>query len=120
MAWTYITPKPYPLHNIVARDDWKILVPVVQSDRSTEFDFTGWNAHAQVRKRVGGTIIADFDTYDSTIEFDGGNMYLIRDKDDTNIIHGDYVWDCKFLDPWGESRTLIIEDIFEIIGRATQ
>ena len=120
MAWTYITEKTYPLYNIVAGDDWKILVPVVQSDRSTEFDFTGWQAHAQVRKKIDGSIIADFDSYDATIEFDGGNIYLIRDKDDTAIKSNQYVWDCEFLDPWGFRRTLIIESIFQVIGDVTE
>lgn len=120
MAFEYITAKPYPLYNIVQGDDWRILVPVVQSDRETEFDFTGWQAHAQVRKKIDGSLVADFETYDGTIEFDGGNMFLIRDKDLTNIESGEYVWDCQFHDPWGNRRTLITKSIFEIIGDATE
>ena len=120
MAWEFITAKTYPLYNVVQGDDWRLLVPVVQSDGSSEFDFSGWQAHAQVRKKIDGSLVADFDTYDATIEFDGGDMYLIRDKDDTQINAGLYVWDCEFLDPWGYRRTLIIQSDFEVIGDATE
>lgn len=121
MAFQYITAKPYPLYNIVEGDDWRILVPVVQSDRSTEFDFTGWQALAQVRKKIDGSLIIEFDSYDGTIEFDGGNIFLIADKNDTvGLSSSEYVWDCQFQDPWGYRRTLIIKSIFEVIGGPTK
>lgn len=119
MAFQYITEKTYPIYNMVAGDDWRKLVPVVQSDGSTEFDFTGWQALAQVRKKIDGSLIIEFDSYDGTIEFDGGDMFLIADKDDTRINPGLYVWDCQFLDSLGFRRTLIIKSDFEIIGDAT-
>ena len=117
---TFITNKPYHIYEVRRRTDWRILIPVVVSDGVSPFDFTGWQAHAQIRKKVAGTLIADFDTYDATIELDGGNMYLIRDKDDTDIKANQYVWDCFFLDTEGQTRGLIIESIFEIIGGPTE
>lgn len=115
-----ITSKPYPLYDVRRGTDWRILIPVVQSDGETEFDFTGWQAHAQVRKKVSGSLVADFDTYDATIEFDGGNMYLIRDKDDTLIDANQYEWDCKFFDTDSLLRGLITTSIFQIIGGPTE
>ena len=121
MAFQYITEKTYPIYNMVKGDDWRKLVPVVQADGSTEFSFTGWNALAQVRKKTDGSLIIEFDSYDATIEFDGGDMFLIADKDDTtNLNDGLYVWDCKFQDPQGLRRTLIIESGFEIIRGSTK
>ena len=121
MAFQYITEKTYPIYNMVKGDDWRKLVPVVQADGSTEFSFTGWNALAQVRKRKDGSLIIEFDSYDGTIEFDGGDMFLIADKDDTvDLISGEHVWDCQFQDPWGFRRTLIIPDTFEIIRGSTK
>ena len=119
MAYQDITPKTYDLFNNVAGDDWRIPIPCYQSDRTTEWIFTGWQAFAQVRKKTQqGTVIAEFDTYDGTIEFDGGTMYLIADKDVTRQLSGGiHVWDCQFLEPTrGLTRTLIIESIFEIIN----
>lgn len=115
-----ITPKPYPIYEIGRGTDWRIPIPVVQADEETEFDFSGWQAHAQVRSKSSGTLIADFDTYDATIEFDGGTMYLIRDKDDTLIDKGEYVWNCKFFDTDSLTRELITESIFEIIKGPTE
>ena len=117
MAWEYITAKHYPLYDMVIGDDWRELVPVYQSGGTTAFDFTGWNAFAQIRNKADGTVIMSFDSYDGTIEFDGGNMYLIADKDETSQLKGDrnYVWDCQFLDPYGYRRTLIIESTIEFI-----
>ncbi len=120
MAFQYITAKTYALYNVVIGDDWRIKVPVVQSDRETAFDFSGWQAHAQFRNKVNGTLIADFDTYSGTIEFVGGNMFLIRDKDDTNIEPANVVWDCEFLDDLGFRRTLILESPVELKGQVTQ
>lgn len=115
-----IKPIQYPIYDVRRGTDWRIPIPVVQSDGETEFDFTGWQAHAQVRNKVSGTLVVDFDTYDSTIEFDGGTMYLIRDKDDTLIDAGQYEWDCKFFDPESQLRGLFITAIFEIIGGPTE
>ena len=121
MAFQYITEKTYPIYNMVKGDDWRKLVPVVQADGITEFSFTGWNALAQVRKKTDGSLIIEFDSYDGTIEFDGGDMFLIADIDDsTNLSDGLYVWDCKFQDPQGLKRTLIIESDFEIIRGSTE
>ena len=64
--------------------------------------------------------MADFDTYDSTIEFDSGTMYLIRDKNDTLIDANEYVWNCKFFDTESLTKELIIESIFEIIKGPTE
>ena len=119
MAFQFITAKKYPLYDVVIGDDWRIKVPVVQSDL-TAFDFSGWQAHAQFRNKVNGTLIADFDTYSGTIEFVGGNMFLIRDKDDTNITAANIVWDCEFLDDLGNRRTLILESPVELKGQVTQ
>ena len=118
MAYTDITPQQNPLYDNVAGDDWRIPVPVYQSNRTSEWDFTGWQAFAQVRTRDSGDVIIEFDTYDGTIEFDGGKMYLIADKDDTRLIDPlEYVWDCQFLEPvFGLLRTLIIECPFVVIG----
>lgn len=115
-----ITPKPYPIYDVRQGTDWRIPIPVVQADEETEFNFVGWQAHAQVRTKSSGTLIADFDTYDATIEFDGGTMYLIRDKDDTLIDANEYVWDCKFFDANSLLRGYIIESIFEITGGPTE
>lgn len=119
-----ITPKPYPIYDVRRGTDWRIPIPVVQSDGETEFDFTGWQAHAQVRTRKAGTrpstLIADFDTYDATIEFDGGTMYLIRDKDDTLIDANQHEWDCKFFDPESQLRGLLTTAIFEVTGGPTE
>ena len=121
MAFQYITEKTYPIYNMVEGDDWRKLVPVVQSDSSTEFDFAGWNALAQVRKKIDGSLIIEFDSYDGTIEFEGGNMFLIANKDDTTgLTSGEHVWDCQFQDPWGYRRTIIISDVFEIIRGSTK
>ena len=121
MAFQYITEKTYPIYNMVKGDDWRKLVPIVQADGSTEFDFSGWNALAQVRKRVDGSLVIEFDSYDGTIEFDGGDMFLIADKDDTvDLLSGTHVWDCQFQDPFGFRRTLIIKSDFEIIRGATK
>jgi len=60
MAFEYITPKHYPLHAVVG-DDWRIFIPIVDAD-GEDFDFTGWNAVAQVRKRSDGTLIIEFDS----------------------------------------------------------
>ena len=119
MAYQDITAKTYDLFDNVAGDDWRILIPVYQSDRTTEWIFTGWQAFAQVRKKSKlGTEIISFDTYDGTIQFVGGKMYLIADKDVTRQLTGGvHVWDCQFLEPTrGLRRTLIIESIFEIIN----
>jgi hypothetical protein len=115
-----ITPKPYPIYDVRRGTDWRIPIPVFQADEETAFIFTGWQAHAQVRAKSSGTLIADFDTYDATIEFDGGTMYLIRDKDDTLIDANQYVWDCKFFDTESRLRGLITESIFEIIKGPTE
>ena len=123
MAYSDITPKHYPLYNNVLGDDWRIPIPVVQSDRSTVWDFTGWQAHAQVRNKIDGSVIIDFDTYDATIEFSGGTMYLIADKDTTRQLSSkkNAVWDCDFLEPVrGLIRTLILESEFEIVGDVTK
>ena len=121
MAFQYITEKTYPIYNMIAGDDWRKLVPVVQSDGSTEFDFTGWQALAQVRKKIDGSLIIEFDSYDGTIEFSGGDIFLIADKDDTtNLTAGLYIWDCQFQDAQGRRRTLIIKSDFEIIGGSTE
>ena len=121
MAFQYISEKKYPIYNMVVGDDWRKLVPVVQSDRSTAFSFTGWQAHAQVRKKTDGTLIVDFDSYEATIEFVGGDMFLIADKDDTtSLTPGMYVWDCQFQDAEGLRRTLIVESEFEIIRGSTE
>lgn len=114
----FITPKTYPLYNIVKGNDWRIKIPVVDADGEA-FDFSGWQAHAQVRTKSSGTLIAEFDTYDATIEFDGGDIYLIRDKDDTDITPDEYVYDCQFHDTDGLRRTLILESIFEIVKQVT-
>ena len=114
-----ITPKPYPIYDVRRGTDWRIPIPVVDSD-GNPFDFTGWQAHAQVRNKVSGALIADFDTYDATIEFDGGTMYLIRYKDDTLIDASQYVWDGKFFDTESRLRGLIIKSIFEITGGPTE
>ncbi|GAG81271.1 unnamed protein product, partial [marine sediment metagenome] len=98
----------------------RIPIPVVQADGETAFDFTGWQANAQVRKKVSGTLVAEFDTYDATIEFDGGTMYLIRDKDDTLIDATEYEWDCKFFDPDSLTRGYIITSSFIVIGGPTE
>ena len=112
MAFEYISPKHYPISAVVG-DDWRLFIPVVDAD-GEDFDFTGWNALAQVRKRSDGTLIIEFDTYDSTIIFADGGIYLIADKDETTQINPlNYVWDCQFLDPWGYSRTLILKSEFE-------
>lgn len=115
-----ITPKPYPIYRVRRGTDWRIPIPVVQADGETEFDFTGWQAHAQVRKKVAGTLVVDFDTYDATIEFDGGTMYLIRDKDDTLIDAAEYEWDCLFFDTNSLLQGHIETSIFEIIGGPTE
>ena len=117
-----ITPKPYPIYGVRRGTDWRIPIPVVQADGETAFDFTGWQAHAQVRKKIDGTLVADFDTYDSTIELNltTGVMYLIRDKDDTLIKASEYEWDCKFFDADSLLRGLIVTSIFEIIGGPTE
>ncbi len=117
-----ITPKPYPIYDVRRGTDWRIPIPVVQADGETAFDFTGWQAHAQVRKKISGAIVADFDTYDATIEFNlsTGVMYLIRDKDNTLIDASDYEWDCKFFDPTSQLRGLITTAIFQIIGGPTE
>lgn len=114
-----ITNKPYPIYNVRRGTDWRIPIPVVDAD-DVAFNFTGWQAHAQVRTKSSGALIADFDTYDATIEFDGGTMYLIKDKDDTLIDKSEYVWDCKFFDTESRLRGLITEAIFEIIGGPTE
>ena len=118
-----ITPKPYPIYDVRRGTDWRIPIPVVDSDGNA-FDFSGWQAHAQVRTRKAGsrpsTLIADFDTYDATIEFDGGTMYLIRDKDDTLIDANQYEWDCVFFDTESRRRGLITTNIFEITGGPTE
>ncbi len=114
-----ITPKPYPIYEVRRGTDWRIPIPVVDANGNA-FDFAGWQAHAQVRKKVDGTLIADFDTYDSTIEFDGGTMYLIRDKDDTLIDASQYEWDCLFFDDTSLVRGHIVTSIFEIIGGPTE
>lgn len=116
----FITPKPYPIYDVVRGDDWRIKISVVLADGETPFDFTGWQAHAQVRNKASGVLIADFDTYDATIDLDGGDIFLIRDKDDTNISAAQYEWDCQFHDTEGLRRTLIIKSIFEIIDDITK
>ena len=114
-----ITPKPYPIYRVRRGTDWRIPIPVVDAD-GNDFDFTGWQARAQVRKKVNGTLIADFDTYDATIEFIGGTMYLIRDKDDTDIKANEYEWDCLFFDTDSLLRGYIETSIFEIVGGPTE
>lgn len=122
MAYQYISKKQYPISNMVVGDDWRELVPVVLQDRITEFDFGGWQAKAQVRGKLTGELLVEFNSESSspTIEFDGGDMYLIQGKDDTiDFLVDDYVWDCEFTDTDGLVRTLIIESPFEIIGGQT-
>ena len=118
MSFTIITAKQYHLYEIPRGDDWHIYIPVY-SDETNTFDLSSWQGHAQVRKKVDGSLIADFDTYDGTMEFGDGYIYLNRDKDLTNIKPSTYVWDCEFLDPLGYRRTLILESDFEIIGDVT-
>ena len=111
MAFEFITPKHYPLSAVIG-DDWRLFIPVVDAD-GEDFDFTGWNAFGEIRKRSDGTLIIDFDSYDSTIIFADGGMYLVADKDVTaQKTPGNYVWDCQFLDPWGFLRTLILKSEF--------
>ena len=114
-----ITPKPYPIYKVRRGTDWRIPIPVVDANDNA-FDFSGWQAHAQVRNKISGTLVVDFDTYDATIEFDGGTMYLIRDKDDTLIEANQYEWDCKFFDTESQLRGLFTTSIFEIIGGPTE
>jgi hypothetical protein len=47
-------------------------------------------------------------------------MYLIRDKDDTDIKADEYVWDCKFFDADSLLRGYIKTSIFEITGGPTE
>ena len=115
----FITPKPYPLYDVRNRTDWRIPVPVEDSNGDA-FDFTNWQAFAQVRTKSSGTLIVDFNTYDATIIFEGGTMFLIRDKDDTDIKKDEYVWDCKFLNTEGILAGNIKESIFQITGGPTE
>jgi len=120
MAYLDITPKKYNLFENVIGDDWRIPIPVKQSDRVTAWDFEGWEGFARVRfKSKDGSIVATFDTYDGTMLLQAGYIYLIADKDVTaQFTAGTYVWDCTFLEPvLGLTRTLIIESIFEIINK---
>jgi len=47
-------------------------------------------------------------------------MYLIRDKDDTNIKAGEYEWDCKFFDADSLLRGYIKTSSFIVIGGPTE
>lgn len=118
MAYTDITPKPYNLYNNNIGDDWKIPIPVKQADRVTAWDFTGWQGFAQVRDKIGGNIIATFDTYDGSMSFDGGTIYLVSFKDVTaQLSPGLFIWESQFLEPvTGLTRTLITRSVFEITG----
>lgn len=115
----FITPKPYPIYDVRNRTDWRIPVPV-EDVNGDPFDFAGWQAFAQVRTKSSGTLIAAFETYDATIIFEAGTMFLIRDKDDTDINQDDYAWDCKFLNPEGILAGNIKESIFQITGGPTE
>ena len=119
MAFEFITPKHYPLSAVVG-DDWRIFIPIVQAD-GEDFNFSGWNAFSQVRNRSNGALIIEFDTYDSTIIFADGGMYLIADKDETTQIDpNNYIYDCQFLDPWGYRRTLILISSFDALKQSTK
>ena len=118
MAFQYISKKQYPIYDMVIGDDWKELIPIVQSDGTTPWVFTSWEATAEVVDKITGAVIITFSTEYSvpTIEFSGGDMYLIADAADTAALTpANYIWRCKFTDAEGLERTLIKEGPFEIV-----
>ena len=117
MAFQYISKRFYPIGPLVAGEDWRELIPVKQSDGSA-FDFTNWTIKAEVRTNPGNISVAVFDSTLGvpTIEIEGGDIYLVKPKLDTkSVVVGAHTWQCRFTDPDGVMRCLIMKCQFEVI-----
>ncbi len=117
MAYQYVTRKTYDIVNMPIGDDWREFIPIVQSDKETAWDFTGWEAVAEVRDKDGNLIVAfDSESSDPTIEFADGGIYLIKAAAITvNYIADNYVWSCRFTDTDDLLRSQILKSRFQIV-----
>ena len=119
MAYEEITPVSYPV-TLIKNDDWNREIVMFQSDGSTEFNFDGWSAKAQVREDDTSTsALITFSTSAGTMTLATGKLTLIAAKANTDIEPGVKIWDCEFTDSDGKQRTLIKPSNFTITEDVT-
>jgi phosphotransferase system HPr-like phosphotransfer protein len=76
----------------------------VLNDDGTPFDFTGYTALMQVRKKSGSEVVIEFDSEDGSITLLEGEILI--EKDSIDVTSGSYVYDLQLTSD-GKRRTII-------------
>lgn len=79
----------------------------VLNEDGTEFDFTGYTALMQVRKRPGSDVIEEFSSEDASIALNAGE--IIIEKDSIVGASGSYIYELQ-ISKDGRNRTIVTGD----------
>lgn len=86
------------------------------NEDDTPFDFTGYTAKMEVRKKEGSEVVEVFDTEDGSIALAEGEILLI--KDEITGAAGDYL--CDFQLVFEDSKSTLFTGNFKIYPDITE